>query len=227
MLGNDDLKSAMDIQKIKNWTTKWENRKEKVYTDSSVHQHPTIGIGFNLDRPDAKKKIQALGVNYSQVRSGSQTLDQKQIDQLFHDDINKAINGARRQISNFDSLPENKQMVIVDMVFNLGEPRFSKFKKTIQAIEKQDWQQTAEGMKSSQWFHQVGSRDDQRGGMNVAIIEGSTQSKPSSLQPPPSPKISDQIEPFLLLTVFVLVTAGVKTVSSILTSKKLHKYFKL
>jgi lysozyme len=44
------------------------------------------------------------------------------------------------------------------MCFNLGHPRFSKFKKFIYAMQVSDWERAAEEMMDSKWATQVGDR---------------------------------------------------------------------
>jgi lysozyme len=44
------------------------------------------------------------------------------------------------------------------MMFNLGLPRFSRFKKMIRAIELGDWQSAADEMIDSKWYQQVTAR---------------------------------------------------------------------
>ena len=58
----------------------------------------------------------------------------------------------------FNALNEVRQAVIVDMIFNMGLPRFQKFKKTIALIEQQAWQAAANEMLNSRWARQVGNR---------------------------------------------------------------------
>lgn len=123
-----------------------------------VEGHPTVGVGFNLDATGAQAAIEALGLDYAQVRSGGQTLTDDQIDSLLDQTVNQAIQAAQQVISNFDALPGDRQVVIVDMVFNLGLSGFSKFVLTIQAIRNQDWPTAAQQMQQSAWFRQVGAR---------------------------------------------------------------------
>jgi GH24 family phage-related lysozyme (muramidase) len=158
----------MNRDSIKDWIERWEGRRKHVYTDTEGH--PTIGIGFNLDRPSAREEIEALGLDYERVRAGTQDLTDEQVDQLFERTVEEAITGAKQSVSNFEELPDDKQMVIVDMVFNLGANKFSKFVKTIGAIEGQDWESAADEMRESNWFAQVGSKDNQRGGSDVNVM---------------------------------------------------------
>ena len=46
------------------------------------------------------------------------------------------------------------------MMFNMGRPRLSKFKKMIQAIRDGDWIEAGNQMKDSRWYKQVTNRAD-------------------------------------------------------------------
>jgi GH24 family phage-related lysozyme (muramidase) len=157
----------MDLATIKAWIEHWEGRRNQAYDDATsrsitpgsvVEGHPTVGVGFNLDAPGAQAAIQALGLDYNQVRSGGQTLTDDQIDALLDQTVNQAIQGARQVVPSFDSLPDDKHVVIVDMVFNLGVHRFSQFVHAIQAVNIQDWATASQQMQQSAWFRQVGAR---------------------------------------------------------------------
>ena len=65
---------------------------------------------------------------------------------------------AEKIFSDFDNLPEEAQQVIVNMTFNMGRPRLSKFKKFIAGIEAGDWEKAAVEMMDSRWATQVGAR---------------------------------------------------------------------
>ena len=146
----------MDTDEIRGWIERWEGRRYEVYEDTMGH--PTIGVGFNLDRPDAREVIESLGLNYEAIRSGADRPHDQQVDTLFTADVNTAINDARNAIDNFDDLPEDKQTVLVDMAFNLGAIGFGQFRNMIDAVENQDWTRAADEMVNSLWYSQVGHR---------------------------------------------------------------------
>jgi GH24 family phage-related lysozyme (muramidase) len=157
----------MDLATIKAWIEHWEGRRKQTYDDKTgkpitpgcvVLGHPTVGVGFNLDANGAQAAIEALGLDYNQVRSGQQLLTDGHIDALLDQTVNQAIQGARQVVPSFDSLPDDKQVVIVDMVFNLGVRGFSQFAHAIQAVNSQDWATAAQQMQQSAWFRQVGAR---------------------------------------------------------------------
>jgi lysozyme len=58
----------------------------------------------------------------------------------------------------FNSLDPVRQDVIINMVFNLGLPRFLQFKKTIAFLQAKDWEGAATEMVNSKWAKQVGNR---------------------------------------------------------------------
>lgn len=157
----------MDLGQTETWIEHWEGRRNQAYDDATgkpitpgsvVEGHPTVGVGFNLDASGASDTIEALGLDYDQVRSGEQTLTDEQIDTLFDQSVNQAVQGARQVVPSFDALPDDKQIVVVDMIFNLGLEGFSEFVHAIQAINNQDWATAAQQMQQSAWFRQVGDR---------------------------------------------------------------------
>lgn len=58
----------------------------------------------------------------------------------------------------FYSLPEDIQHVLVNMCFNLGAPRLSKFRKMLGCAKRHEWNEMATEMEDSTWFGQVGRR---------------------------------------------------------------------
>ncbi|WP_231943457.1 glycoside hydrolase family protein [Hydrogenophaga crassostreae] len=133
-----------------------EGKKLTVYQDSEGH--PTVGIGFNLDRYGARTAIEAQGLDYDRVRAGAQSLTEAQASALLRADLNTAIDGAGRVVDNFDQLSFSRQAVLVDMCFNMGENKLMDFSKMRRAVERGDWQGAANEMENSNWFHQVGDR---------------------------------------------------------------------
>jgi GH24 family phage-related lysozyme (muramidase) len=154
----------MDDARLRRFIEDHEGRRVNAYSDS--RGIPTIGVGFNLSRPDAKDKIAALGLSYDAVCRGTVSLTDAQIDALLDADIAAARAGAHGCVRGLDTLPSQAQMVIIDMVFNLGVGGFSTFRRMIAAVERQDWPAAADEMRNSLWYHQVGQRADQ----DIALI---------------------------------------------------------
>lgn len=134
----------------------FEGRHDKTYLDSKGI--PTVGIGFNLQRPDARERMTAVGANYDRILAGQDRLTAEQIDSLLAHDMENFIEDARGIVDNFDSLPKIAQMVIADMTFNMGPNRFGGFKKAIAAFEINDYATAADEMQDSAWYTDVGDR---------------------------------------------------------------------
>jgi lysozyme len=58
----------------------------------------------------------------------------------------------------FNNLPEPIQRVLVNMCFNLGGTRLSKFRNMLKACREHNWFEMARQMQDSKWYGQVGRR---------------------------------------------------------------------
>ena len=58
----------------------------------------------------------------------------------------------------FRELPDEVQQILANMMFNMGRPRLSKFKKMNEAIAQKDWKRAATEGRDSQWYRQVTNR---------------------------------------------------------------------
>jgi lysozyme len=58
----------------------------------------------------------------------------------------------------FNVLPEEVQLIIANMMFNMGRPRLSKFKGMKAGVDAQDWNKAADEMIDSAWYRQVPNR---------------------------------------------------------------------
>lgn len=146
----------IDKAKLKAQLIKHEGKRSKVYKDSEGV--PTIGVGFNLKRSDAKAKIEALGLDYIKVFSGDQEMTDPQIDTLLVADMDVVIADAKSVVQSFDLLSDVRKRVVTDMVFNLGKTKFNKFAKMLAAIEDKKFDDAAKEMKDSKWCEQVKTR---------------------------------------------------------------------
>ena len=143
----------------KRYIERHEGRRAEVYLDTK--RHPTIGVGFNLDRSDAPIAIRKLrGVDYQELKHGEARLNKEQIDTLFENDLKTAIQGAKKFYPGFDSLDPMRQIVLVDMSFNMGYEKLKEFKKLQAAMEAKDYKTAAQEMGNSHWAKQVGVRAD-------------------------------------------------------------------
>lgn len=77
---------------------------------------------------------------------------------MLQHDLGNAKVAAARCVSNFAHLTDARQEVVVQMIYQLGEPGFKKFRKTIAYIESCQWHKGAEEMLDSLWAKQTPNR---------------------------------------------------------------------
>lgn len=124
--------SVKNASQLKQHISFEEGVRFTVYQDKL--KNPTIGIGFNLNRTDAKQQLRRIGADLDSVKKGA-TLSQQQVDRLYENTVVGAIRLAKKKVGNFDQLSAVRQNVIVDMAYQLGEEKFTGFTQMIKAIE--------------------------------------------------------------------------------------------
>lgn len=96
----------------------------------------TIGWGRNLD---------------------DKGLSRKECQLLFDNDLQDVFQDCRT-LPYWEQLDGVRQMVVMDMVFNLGLTRFLRFKNLNRALAIQDYLRAGHEMLDSKWYTQVGRR---------------------------------------------------------------------
>lgn len=97
----------------------------------------TIGYGRNLDDNGISEKEATL---------------------LLENDIKNIIEVPKKYIRVYEELSPLRKAVILNMLFNMGESRFSKFLRMIAAINAKNFDGAADEMLNSAWARQVGNR---------------------------------------------------------------------
>ena len=92
-------------------------------------------------------------MNIDELRQEIQN-DEGRVNSVYLDHLNLPTVG----IGNFNDLPEEVQKILANMMFNLGRPRLSKFRKLCKAVADRDWQECAVQMEDSRWHKQVTNR---------------------------------------------------------------------
>lgn len=133
---------------------------------------PTIGIGFNLQRPDASKVMSQYGLKLADVlqdcerQTSNHCLTDKDAKDIFYKiTYPPSVDCAE---SYAPGLPPVKREAIIDMAFNMGCATLKQFRQMQTALKERDWEKAAAQAKNSRWCHQVGRRCDR----NAACIAG-------------------------------------------------------
>lgn len=125
---------SVDRDKMASLLIEHEGMRPTPYQDSRGIW--TVGIGHNLQCP----------------------LSHAAIMQIFNDDLDEAYNQCLHSFSWFADLNEARQMVLIDMCFNLGLPRLLGFQKMLNALSLGNYETAASEMLASAWAGQVGQR---------------------------------------------------------------------
>lgn len=90
-------------------------------------------------------------------------LSSAEIDLLLTNDIADAEDDARRLLSDslFDGLTDARKAAMVNMAFNLGYARLSRFTRLLTALKAGKWAIAAQEMRKSAWAGQVKGRAEE------------------------------------------------------------------
>ena len=110
---------------------------------------PTYGIGHLVTEKDPEYGME-VGTLVDEIR----------VNEVFEQDIQVTINDCKKVYDDWNTMNEEVKLICCNMMFNLGYPRYCKFKKMIQAIKDGDWLEAGNQMKDSRWYKQVTNRAD-------------------------------------------------------------------
>jgi len=135
----------MDKEQLRKEIEEDEGCKYEIYKDHLGL--PTFGIGHLITEWD-EEYGKPDGTEISEERVSS----------CFKADIHVTIEECKKLYDDFDKLPDEVQLILCNMMFNMGRPRLSKFKKMNEAITNEDWIEASVQMEDSRWYNQVTNR---------------------------------------------------------------------
>tara|TARA_R110000796_G_scaffold49029_5_gene117376 strand:+ start:2553 stop:2996 length:444 start_codon:yes stop_codon:yes gene_type:complete len=108
---------------------------------------PTVGIGHLILDSDPEHGAD-VGTPVTEER----------VTELFQKDCEIVLADCQILYPDFDDLPEEVQLIVANMMFNMGRPRLSKFKGMKRGVDSRDWNDAADEMVDSGWYRQVTNR---------------------------------------------------------------------
>ena len=115
------------------------------------HDHlgyPTFGVGHLITESDPEHGC-PVGTPVSEER----------VAEAFESDLNTSVAECIVLYGRgWHKFPDEVKQILVNMMFNLGRPRLSKFKKMQAALYRDDWETAAVEGRDSLWYRQVGDR---------------------------------------------------------------------
>ena len=135
----------MNIDQLRKELERDEGVKYEVYHDHLGY--PTFGIGHLITDDDPECGA-AIGTKVSDDR----------VKEAFSSDIETVLSDCERLYEDFRDLPEEAQLIIANMMFNMGYTRLSKFRGMKRGVDARDWTAAADEMVASIWYKQVTNR---------------------------------------------------------------------
>ena len=137
----------MDINKLREELERDEGVKYEVYNDHLGF--PTFGIGHLIIDSDPE---------YGAV-IGTEVRDYR-VKEAFEEDVQNVLTDCEKLYVQWEHLPEEVQLIIANMMFNMGRTRLSKFKGMKAGVDSRDWNKAVDEMVDSSWYKQVTNRAD-------------------------------------------------------------------
>ena len=135
----------MNLEQLREEIAEDEGVKLEIYLDHLGL--PTVGIGHLIRESDDEYGCD-VGTPISEDR----------MIELFEADVESVLEDCEKLYEDFYDLPEEVQLILANMMFNMGLTRLSKFKMLKAAVEDEDWEEAAVQMGDSRWAKQVPNR---------------------------------------------------------------------
>jgi len=135
----------MNLEKLYEEIKADEGEILEVYEDHLGY--PTIGVGHLVTEKD-EEFGEPVGTPITAERSR----------ELFDTDIEYAIEGCEMLYGQWHNWPEEVQLIMVNMCFNLGQTRLAKFVTMKNMLSQGKWKEAAAEGRDSLWYRQVTNR---------------------------------------------------------------------
>lgn len=135
----------MNLEQLRKEIEADEGCRYDIYLDHLGY--PTFGIGHLISETDPEYGAE-VGTSVSKTR----------VIQAFNTDMGIVLDDCNTLYEDFETLPEEVQHIIANMMFNMGRPRLSKFKGMKAGVDARDWNKAADEMVDSRWYQQVTNR---------------------------------------------------------------------
>jgi lysozyme len=135
----------MNLEKLQEELEIDEGCKYEIYLDHLGY--PTFGVGHLVLESDPEYGWEV-----------GTSVDTHRVDKAFEYDVQSVLTDCEKLYVQWEHLPEEAQLIVANMMFNMGLTRLSKFKGMKRGVDARDWNQAADEMVDSRWYSQVTNR---------------------------------------------------------------------
>lgn len=129
------------------------NLQEQILADLRRHE------GCRLSVYQDTVGVWTIGYGHTKgITKDTKPITQQQADEWLKEEMIESIKALKAAYPWVVDLDKVRQTVLVNMCFNLGINRLSKFKNTLRFVEVGDYKNAALNMEKSLWAAQVGQR---------------------------------------------------------------------
>ena len=144
-----------------NYIKHWEGYRKKFYLCSAGKK--TIGYGRNVDdfpitADEYRLLFPNLTISQAVIEINKNGISELQAEKLLSAQVQGLIMLVIRTLPWYNNLSEPRQIVIIDMIYNLGLPGFRKFEKLINSIKAGDYEKAGHEIENSRYYKQTGNR---------------------------------------------------------------------
>lgn len=141
----------MNLDNLKKQLIEDEGCKYQVYLDSMGF--PTFGIGHLLTKDDIEyQPYHAL------TKGGILKISPERVNQIFAQDVRNACTDCKKLFPAFDSMCDELQEILANMMFNLGYEGLKGLTSFVAAVNNKDYKLAAQRMKTFKWYRDVKAR---------------------------------------------------------------------
>lgn len=137
----------MNINQLRKDLERDEGCVNEIYLDHLGYE--TFGIGHLVKYSDEEYGW-SVGTD----------VDDRRVREVFEEDVQTVLSDCEKLYDDFNDLPEEVQLIVANMMFNMGYTRLSKFRGMKRGVDSRNWEEAADEMVDSRWYTQVTNRAD-------------------------------------------------------------------
>lgn len=131
----------------------WLIEKSPVRNILAAHLMNEEGLRLKLYKDPKGFLTGGYGHNFD-----AKGISQAVADLMLNEDMDDAIKDANTAFPWLVELTPNRQVVLIDMLYNMGALKLLAFHNMIAAVISQNYEQAALEMMNSEWYKEVGTR---------------------------------------------------------------------